>query len=118
MPSYFAETSYTSGRWINEAVKPVGGNVEEREEFLAALPQGRDPRRAARAGEARRLGNPIQNIYIRKIERNKDGELQNTVIVHDPRRSRSSGSTSRRTPEAARLQPRLPALQGLLGARA
>ena len=29
-------------------------------------------------------GNPIQNVYIRKVERNKDGELQNTVIVTVP----------------------------------
>jgi hypothetical protein len=29
-------------------------------------------------------GNPIQNVYIRKVERNKDGELQNTVIVTIP----------------------------------
>ena len=26
-------------------------------------------------------GNPIQNVYFRKTERNRDGELQNTVIV-------------------------------------
>src|SRR5436189_244064 len=29
-------------------------------------------------------GNPIQSVYFRKIERNKDGELQNTVIVTIP----------------------------------
>src|SRR5207247_10686900 len=29
-------------------------------------------------------GNPIQNVYFRKVERNREGELQNTVIVTIP----------------------------------
>ena len=37
VPSYFAETCYTSARWINEAAKVVGGNVEDRERFMAAF---------------------------------------------------------------------------------
>src|SRR2546427_4062250 len=84
VPSYFSETNYTSGRWINEAVRSIGGKVEDREAFLAAL------RRVEIADAIRgpvkldAHGNPIQNIYIRKVERNKDGELQNTVIVTIP----------------------------------
>ncbi|HEY2994205.1 MAG TPA: ABC transporter substrate-binding protein [Methylomirabilota bacterium] len=84
VPSYFSETNYTSGRWINEAVRSIGGKVEDREAFLAAL-------RKVEIADAIRgpvkldaHGNPIQNIYIRKVERNKDGELQNTVIVTIP----------------------------------
>src|SRR5213595_2487026 len=84
VPSYFAETNYTSGRWINEAVKSLGGNVEDREALLAVL-------RKVEIADAPRgpvkldaQGNPIQNVYFRKIERNKDGELQNTVIVTIP----------------------------------
>src|SRR3989449_8280862 len=30
-------SNYTSGRWINEAVKTLGGAVEDREKLLAAL---------------------------------------------------------------------------------
>ena len=84
VPSYFSETNYTSGRWIAEAVKAVGGKVEDREAFLAAL-------RKVELGDAVRgpvrldvYGNPVQNVYIRKVERNKDGELQNTVILTVP----------------------------------
>src|SRR5262247_3818753 len=36
-PSYFHAVMYSSGRWIIEAVKALGGNVEDRERFLAAL---------------------------------------------------------------------------------
>jgi branched-chain amino acid transport system substrate-binding protein len=84
VPSYFAETNYTSGRWINEAVRALGGNVEDREKLLAALRKVRiedAPRGTIRLDE---YGNPIQNVYIRKVERNRDGELQNTVIVTIP----------------------------------
>ena len=84
VPSYFAETNYTSGRWINEAVRALGGNVEDREKFLAAL-------RKVEIADAPRgpvkldaYGNPIQNVYIRRVERNREGELQNTVIVTIP----------------------------------
>ena len=79
VPSYYSETYYTSGRWINEAAKSIGGNVEDREKFLAAL-------RKVEISDAPRgpikldaYGNPIQNIYVRKVEK-KDGELWNTVI--------------------------------------
>src|SRR5437660_7639467 len=84
VPSYFAETNYTSGRWIHEAVRSIGGNVEDREKLLAAL-------RKVEIADAPRgpvkldaYGNPIQNVYIRKVERNREGELQNTVIVTIP----------------------------------
>jgi branched-chain amino acid transport system substrate-binding protein len=79
VPSYFSETCYTSTRWINEAAQAVGGNVEDREPFLEAL-------RKVEIADAPRgpikldaYGNPIQNIYVRKVEK-KDGELWNTVI--------------------------------------
>ena len=84
VPSYFAETNYTSGRWINEAVRSLGGNVEDREKLLAALRKveiADAPRGSIRLDA---YGNPIQNIYIRKVERNREGELQNTVIVTVP----------------------------------
>ena len=84
VPSYFSETNYTSGRWIHEAVKAVGGKVEDREALLAALRKVEivDAPRGPVKLDA--WGNPVQNIYIRKVERNKDGELQNTVIVTIP----------------------------------
>ena len=84
VPSYFSESNYTSGRWIHEAVKAINGNVEDREALIAALRKveiGDAPRGPVKLDAS---GNPIQNVYIRKVERNKDGELQNTVIVTIP----------------------------------
>jgi branched-chain amino acid transport system substrate-binding protein len=73
------ETCYTNARWIVEAVKAIGGKVEDREAFLAALRKvelGETPRGPVTVD---RLGNTVQNIYVRKIER-VGGKLQNTVI--------------------------------------
>jgi branched-chain amino acid transport system substrate-binding protein len=84
VPSYFAETNYTSGRWIHEAVKTLNGNVEDRDALLAALRKVEIPDAVRGPVKLDPSGNPIQNVYIRKIERNKDGELQNTVIVTIP----------------------------------
>ena len=83
VPSYYSEVCYTTGRWINEAAKTIGGNVEDNEKFLAAL-------RKVEISDAPRgpikldaYGNPIQNIYVRKVEK-KDGELWNTVVQTFP----------------------------------
>ena len=84
VPSYFSETNYTSGRWIAEAVKAVDGKVEDREAFLAALKKVQIPDALRGPVKLDAHGNPIQNVYIRKVERNKDGELQNTVILTIP----------------------------------
>jgi branched-chain amino acid transport system substrate-binding protein len=79
VPSYFSETSYTSTRWIAEAVKVVGGDVENREKFLEALRKVEIPDSPRGPVKLDAHGNPIQNIYIRKVEK-KDGELWNTVV--------------------------------------
>ena len=79
IPSYFSETCYTSGRWISEAARVVGGNVEDREKFMAAFRKVEIPDAPRGPVKLDAWGNPIQNIYVRKVER-KGGELQNTVI--------------------------------------
>jgi branched-chain amino acid transport system substrate-binding protein len=79
VPSYYSEASYTAARWITEAAKAVGGNVDDKEKFVAAL-------RKVEISDAPRgpikidaHGNPVQNIYVRKVEK-KQGELWNTVV--------------------------------------
>jgi len=83
LPSFYSENCYTGARVVAEAAKAVGGRVEDRAAFMAAL-------RAVEIGDAPRgpvkmdaYGNPTQNIYIRKVER-VNGKLQNTVIYTYP----------------------------------
>jgi branched-chain amino acid transport system substrate-binding protein len=79
-PSYFHAVMYSSGRWIIEAARALGGNVEDRDRFLAALRRATettpDPRGPIKLDE---YGNPTQNVYIVKVEK-LNGRLQNTVI--------------------------------------
>ena len=94
--SYYSEATYTNTRWIVEAIKAVGGKVEDRRRAAGRAAQGGDQGHGARADHrSTRCGNPVQNIYIRKVER-VGGKLQNTVIATIPA-SASSGSTSRRS---------------------
>jgi branched-chain amino acid transport system substrate-binding protein len=79
VPSYFSETSYTAGRWINEAARAINGNVEDRDTFLAALRKVEIPDAPRGPLKLDPYGNPVQNIYVRKVEK-KEGALWNTVI--------------------------------------
>jgi branched-chain amino acid transport system substrate-binding protein len=83
IPSYYAETCYTNARWIVEAVKAIGGKVEDREAFLAALKKVELKDFPRGPVVIDRWGNPIQNVYIRKVER-VGGQLQNSVIFTYP----------------------------------
>ncbi len=81
--TYQGSFAYTGARWIVEAAKALGGAVEDRERFLAALRAvevADDPRGPLKLDSD---GNPIMNVYIRKVER-VGGQLQNTVIYTYP----------------------------------
>jgi branched-chain amino acid transport system substrate-binding protein len=78
-PSYYSESMYSGAKWLVAAAEAVGGDVEDRAAFREALRSVRVdnlPRGPVRLDE---YGNPIENVYIRKVER-VNGELQNTVI--------------------------------------
>jgi branched-chain amino acid transport system substrate-binding protein len=77
--SYYSEATYTGTRWIVEAIKAIGGKVEDREALLAALRRVeiKDAPRGPIGVD--RWGNPVQNVYVRRVER-VGGRLQNTVI--------------------------------------
>jgi len=82
--SYYSEMFFTGGKWILESAQAINGNVEDRQKFLTALKDHKvtdDPRGPI---EIDKYGNPIQNIYIRKVEK-VGGELQNTVIYTYPK---------------------------------
>lgn len=79
VPSYYSEGTYVAGIALKAALEATGGDIENVDKFLAALRKV-DLTDASR-GPMRfdDYGNPIQNIYVRKVER-VGGRLQNTVI--------------------------------------
>ena len=82
IPSYYAEEYYAAIRWIAKAVEALKGDVSDKKKFMEALKTVKFdmPRGPMKLDK---YGSPIQNIYIRKVER-VNGQLQNTVIYTYP----------------------------------
>jgi branched-chain amino acid transport system substrate-binding protein len=82
-PGYYSIGAYGAALMLEEAVKAVKGKIEDKTAFMAALRNvhlSNDPRGDFSLDA---LGNPIMNVYIRKVER-KDGKLVNSVIKTYP----------------------------------
>jgi branched-chain amino acid transport system substrate-binding protein len=84
VPSYYSESMYTGGRWLVAAIEAVRGNVEDSESLLDALRTAKPVDLPRGPVELDDYGSPIENVYIRKVER-VNGELQNTVIETFPK---------------------------------
>ncbi len=84
-PSLYAFTHYTGAMWITEAIKKVNGNVQDTDAFLKAVrevelvdsPLGKKVTLDA-------YGNPIYDVYIRKVVKRPDGKYWNEVITTYP----------------------------------
>ena len=84
IPSYYSEGTYVAGVAMKAALESIGGDIENADKFLAALRRvdlSDAPRGPIRFDD---YGNPIQNVYVRKVER-VNGRLQNTVIYTFPK---------------------------------
>ncbi len=78
-PGFYSVGAYSAGLALEAALKAINGNIADKESFIAALKKveiRNDPRGPWKLDN---FGNPVQNIYIRKVER-KDGRLVNSVI--------------------------------------
>ena len=84
VPSYYSESMYAGGKFVIAAIEALGGGVEDREALLAALRAAKPTDLPRGPVELDAFGNPIENVYIRRVER-VNGELQNTVIHTFPR---------------------------------
>ena len=70
LPSWFAESAYTTGLWTKTATDAINGKVEDRAAFLKAVRAAKinAPRGPVRLDE---YDNPVQNVYISKIQKIK-----------------------------------------------
>ncbi len=88
VPSYYSENNYTTGQMIDETIKKLGGKFTTPEEFIKIMQAMKyDTIRGPVSFDENR--NPIQNIYIKKVEKKKmfgyeKDELWNTVIKTYP----------------------------------
>jgi branched-chain amino acid transport system substrate-binding protein len=88
VPSYYSESNYTTAQMIDEVIKKNGGKFPGAQEFIKQLSSTKfDTIRGPVTIDEMR--NPVQNIYIKKVERKKmfgydKAELWNTVIKTYP----------------------------------
>ncbi len=113
-PGYYTTGAYSAGLMLEQALRAVNGRIEDKDAFMKALRAVRvtnDPRGELKLDE---YGNPVQNIYIRKVER-KGAKLVNTVQKvypnvsqfwsYDPKQFLASPVYSRDYPPAKNLEP-------------
>ncbi|HEX7890650.1 MAG TPA: ABC transporter substrate-binding protein [Ramlibacter sp.] len=82
-PGYYSIGAYGAALMLEQAVKSLNGKVEDKEALMAALRKvdlTADPRGHIKLDN---LGNPLMDVYIRKVER-KDGKLVNSVVKTYP----------------------------------
>ena len=88
VPSYYSENNYTTAQWLDEALQKAGGKWPGPEELMKIMVGIKlDSVRGPVSFDDMR--NPIQNIYIKKVEKKKmfgydKDELWNTVIKTYP----------------------------------
>ena len=112
-PGYYTTGAYSAGLMLEQALRAVSGRIEDKDAFMKALRivhVTNDPRGEIKLDE---YGNPVQNIYIRKVER-KGGKLVNSVLKvypnvsqfwsYDPKQFLASPVYSRDYPPAKNLE--------------
>lgn len=85
LPSLYGFSMYSGAMWVAEALETIKGNASDKDELIAAVmkttlegsPLGKPVKLDA-------YGNPIYDVYIRKVEKNKDGKYWNVPITTYP----------------------------------
>ncbi len=80
LPSWFSESAYTAALWTKTAIDSIKGNVEDRDAFLKAMrtTQIKAPRGPVKLDA---YDNPVQNVYISKIEKVKHPVLGDVLMT-------------------------------------
>ena len=81
LPSLYGFSMYSGAMWLDKGIQAVNGKVEDRAKFLDAIrhvvldnsPLGRPVRLDD-------YGNPIYDVFIRKVVRRGDGKLWNVPV--------------------------------------
>lgn len=78
-PSYYSEGTYVGGLFLLAGLQKVHGNTSNALAFVRAMRTASVPNAPRGPIQMDSYGNPVQNIYIRKVE-NVGGHLENVVI--------------------------------------
>lgn len=82
-PGFYTAATYTSGLWIEEALKLIHGRFEDKAAFLKALHDVKLDHGPMGPLRLDAYGKPILNVYVRKVER-RNGQLVNVTVATYP----------------------------------
>lgn len=85
IPSLYGFSHYCGAMWVAKAIETLGGKLDDRDLFLKTVlstvltgsPFGKDVRFDD-------YGNPIYDVFIRRVVKNKDGKFWNVPIETYP----------------------------------
>jgi branched-chain amino acid transport system substrate-binding protein len=85
LPSLYGFSHYSGAMWVGQVIEKLNGNISNRDAFIDAMlnsqlansPLGRPVR-------FDEFGNPVYDVYIRKVQKNADGKYWNVPIETYP----------------------------------
>jgi branched-chain amino acid transport system substrate-binding protein len=85
IPSLYGFSMYSGMMWIDAALKKIGGKVEDREAFIdTVLKTELDGSPLGKSVKLDAYGNPIYDVYIRKVVKRADGKFWNVPTTIYP----------------------------------
>jgi branched-chain amino acid transport system substrate-binding protein len=85
IPSLYGFSMYSGTMWVAKALEKINGRAEDRAALLEAVRSTElDNSPLGRAVKLDDYGNPIYDIYIRKVVKRPDGKLWNVPIATYP----------------------------------
>lgn len=112
-PGFCAISGYMGGVFLEAGARAVNGKIEDKAAFMKALQGLRLPDSPLGPVKLDAYGNPVTNIYIRRVER-RDGRLVNAIIEtypdvsqfwkYDPKAFLAAPVYSRDSPPARNLE--------------
>src|SRR5690606_9297736 len=85
MPSLYGFSHYSGALWIGQVIESLNGDISDRDAFIdAVLASELENSPLGRPVKFDDYGNPIYDIYIRKVEKNADGKYWNVPIETYP----------------------------------
>ena len=85
IPSLYGFTHYIGAMWIAKAINAINGKIDDRNLFLETVLKTELPETPL--GSPVKLdsyGNPIYDVFIRKVAKNKDGKFWNVPVASYP----------------------------------
>jgi branched-chain amino acid transport system substrate-binding protein len=85
IPSLYGFSMYSGVMWIDAALKKMGGKVEDREAFIdTVLKTELDGSPLGKIVKLDAYGNPIYDVYVRKVAKRADGKFWNVPVTSYP----------------------------------